>query len=69
MRGKPGDKPNRFNVGVGSGERDRLLLVAQRAKEVMAAALPEIVPDPDQDLGHVTMRALMNLRDALEELG
>ena len=47
---------------------DRLELVARRAKEVMAAAWPEIVADPDRDVGHVTMRALMNLRDALAKL-
>jgi hypothetical protein len=46
--------------------RERAVIAAARA--VMKAALPEIVPDPDKDLGHVTMRALMNLRDALAEL-
>jgi hypothetical protein len=30
--------------------------------------MPEIVADPDRDYGHVNMRALMNLRDALAAL-
>ena len=42
--------------------------VIAAAKAVVDSAMPEIVADPDRDYGHVNMRALMNLRDALAAL-